>query len=137
MADMEALVPQRQPFLFIDDILSADEHEITGVKTYDQSFFFTQECPAGGRIVPGAILVESIVQCGGAGVTKLGLVKEQLWGLASLQKVHFYASVPLGTTVNMVVRNVKVSNKILKQTGTSFANGERVLEATWLCLVFK
>lgn len=136
MADVETLVPQRPPFLLIDDIISADKKEIVGIKTYDRSFFFAQNCPIHGKIVPGALLVESIVQCGGAGVTQMGLVKESLWGLASLQKVHFYGSVPIGSTVRMSVRNLKVSNRILRQTGTAFVDGKRVLAATWLCLVF-
>ena len=137
MADVETLVPQRPPFLLIDDILSADAKEIVGIKTYDQSFYFAQDCPIHGRVVPGALLVESIVQCGGAGVTQMGLVKESLWGLASLQKVHFYRSVPIGSTVRMSVKNLKISNKIIRQTGIAVVNGKRVLEATWLCLAFR
>ena len=137
MVDVETLVPQRPPFLFIDNIVDANEKEIIGEKTYGHLFPFAQNCPEHGKIVPGALLVESIVQCGGAGVTLMNLVKESLWGLASLEKVHFYGSVPLGSTVRMQVRNLKVTNRILRQTGTAFVDGERVLEATWLCLVLK
>ncbi len=136
MADVETLVPHRYPFLFIDEILSANAQEIVGAKTYDDTFLFVQGSHD-GRMVPGTILVESIVQCGGAGATQLGLVKVQRWGLASLQKVRFYGEVPVGATVNMVVKNVKVSGKLLKQTGTAFVDGRQVLKATWLCMLLK
>lgn len=137
MTDIETLVPQRYPFLFIDEIISADIDEIIGVKTYDKSFLYAQDCSTAGKTIPGTILIESMVQCGGAGVTQLGLIDKRLWGLASLEDVRFLRAVQSGTTVKMVVKNLKVSNKVLKQTGKAFVDGEVVLAATWLCLLLK
>jgi 3-hydroxymyristoyl/3-hydroxydecanoyl-(acyl carrier protein) dehydratases len=137
MCDIETLVPQRYPFLFVDEIISADIHEIIGVKRYDKAFLYAQDCSPVGKTIPSVVLIESMVQCGGAGVTQLGLLKKRLWGLASLENVHFGGVVQPGTTVKMVVKNLKVSNKILKQTGKAFVGDEVVLEATWLCLLLK
>ena len=137
VADVATLVPHRYPFLFIDTILSASEQTIVGMKTYDEAFLFVQVCPDGRKLVPGVILLESIIQCGGAGATQLGLVNRQRWGLASLQKVRFLDAVPVGATVSMSVSNVKVSNKLLKQTGRAQVDGKCVLRATWLCMLLR
>lgn len=134
LSAIERLLPQRYPFLFVDEILSATKDEIIGIKTYDSSFFFYQEYIPGQKAVPSVILIESLVQCGGAGVTLLGIFEKASWGLASLDKVQFLGCIEANATVKMVVKTLKVSNKLLKQTGTAFCDGHIILEATWLCL---
>jgi 3-hydroxyacyl-[acyl-carrier-protein] dehydratase len=135
--DIKTLLPQREPFLFVDELLSAGMDEIVGMMKYDETFPYYLSCSRQRKIVPGVILIESLVQCGGAGVTKLGIIEKALWGLASLEKVQFHGVVELNSTVKMVVKNLKISNRILKQTGVSFCEGETILEATWFCLQFK
>jgi len=134
MTDIEILLPQRYPFLFVDEIISADRNEIIGTKIYDTSFLFFQEYFSNRKIVPNTILLESIVQCGGAGVNQIGLFEKSLWGIASIEKVHFLNVVEPNTLVKMIVRNLKVSNKIIKQTGIAFCEEKAILEATWMCL---
>lgn len=134
MTDIETLLPQRYPFLFVDEIIFADRDEIIAIKTYDTTFLYFQEYFPGQKIVPNSILIESIVQCGGAGLNQIGLFDKSLWGLASIENVRFFDFVEPNTMVKMVVKNLKVSNKVLKQTGTAFCEGEKILEATWMCL---
>ncbi|MDF2502442.1 MAG: Beta-hydroxyacyl-(acyl-carrier-protein) dehydratase FabA/FabZ [Anaerosporomusa subterranea] len=135
--DIESLLPQREPFLFVDELLSAGMDEIVGMMKYDETFPYYLSCSRQRKIVPGVILIESLVQCGGAGVTHLGITEKALWGLASLEKVQFRGVVEPNTTVKMVVKNLKISNKVLKQTGVSLREGEAILQATWFCLRFK
>lgn len=137
MSDIEKLIPQRYPFLFIDDIISADRDEIVGIKMYDKSFIFSQACAQESGIIPGVILIESMVQCGGAGIAKVGLLDKKLWGLASLENVRFFGVVKAASEVRMVVKNLKITNKVLKQSGTAFVDGKIVLKASWVCLEFK
>ena len=134
MTKIEELLPQRYPFLFLDEIEWATKAEIKGRKTYDSTFLFYQEQNGTKKIVPNLILIESLVQCGGAGVTQIGILEKGFWGVATLEDVKFYGSVELDSTVSMLVKTLKVSNKILKQTGTALCNGHVILEATWLCL---
>jgi len=137
LTSIETLLPQRDPFLFVDEIISATTDEIIGSKTYDNSFLYYQGHYPDEKIVPNVILIESMVQCGGAGVTKMGLFEKVLWGLASIEHVRFFHCVECCSTVKIIVKTIKISNKILKQTGTSFCGGHVILEATWLCLRFK
>lgn len=134
MTKIEELLPQRYPFLFLDEIEWATKAEIKGRKTYDSTFLFYQEQNGTKKIVPNLILIESLVQCGGAGVTQIGILEKGFWGVAAVEDVKFYGYVELDSTVSMLVKTLKVSNKILKQTGTALCNGHVILEATWLCL---
>lgn len=137
MSDITDFLPQRAPFLFVDAIHSADVHEIIGSKVYDETFLYCQGHFPARPLIPQVILLESLVQCGGAGIAKLGVTENALWGLATIDNVRFYTSVKPPATVKMVIKNGKISNRILKQTGVSFCNDTMILEATWSCLRFK
>ena len=134
MKVIETLLPQRYPFLFVDEIVSATLDEIIGLNTYDNSFRYYQGHFPEEEIVPNVILLESIIQCGGAGITQIGIFEKALWGLASLTNVKFCGSIKASSTVEMIVKTLKVSNKLLKQTGTAFCGERVILKATWLCL---
>jgi 3-hydroxyacyl-[acyl-carrier-protein] dehydratase len=132
--DIELLLPQRDPFLFVDELISAGTSEITGTMTYDEAFLYYQGHRPQQRIVPVVLLIESLVQCGGAGVNKLGITDGALWALASLENVRIFDVVVPGSTVTMVVQNDKLSSRLIKQSGESFCNGRSILKATWFCL---
>lgn len=136
MKDIEKLIPHRFPFLFVDEIISAEEEEILGFKTYDESFVFFQENFHREKIVPNVILIESMAQCGGAGIKKLGLGGNSFYGFAIIENVKFFNYVRFGETVEMLVKNINISNRIIKQSGTAFCNKKIIAEATWICAKF-
>lgn len=133
MNDIETLIPHRFPFLFVDKILSAEEDETIGIKTYDESFTFFQEYIPGQKVVPNVILIESMGQCGGAGIKKSGVGGDALYGFAVMENVRFFDTVKFGETVKMVVKNINISSRAIKQSGTVFCNDKVVAEATWMC----
>lgn len=134
MNEVESLIPHRAPFLLVDEIVSADEEEIIGVKTYDDSFIFSKGLFPERNMVPGVILVESLGQCGGAGIKKMGICGDALYGFASMENVRFLGKVEVGKTVKMIVRNLKISSRAIKQSGVAYCDGKPVAKATWMCL---
>jgi len=136
IASVEELLPQRYPFLFVDRIISVSAKEIVGIKTYDSMFLFSQGCRL-TQVIPGVILVESLVQCGGAGAAQMGFFEGKLSVLAALEKVRFFGVIRPGGTVEMTVKTLKLSKRLLKQEGRAFVNGKVILKAVWTCIVIE
>ena len=65
-----ALVPQREPFRFIDEILELDENHIVSTVRFSPELDFYRGHFPGRPITPGVILIEAMAQ---AGVVALGL----------------------------------------------------------------
>lgn len=135
MSEIKELLPHREPFLFVDRIEKYDDEEVIGYRRFtDKDFFFKGHFP-GYPVVPGVILIETMAQCGGAGIRLTGRVeKDVLFFLASVDKVKFRQQVRPGDEVKMVIKNLRVSPKTLKQSGKAFVGDQIVAEAEWFCL---
>ncbi len=65
-----ALVPQQEPFRFIDEILELDDEHIVAATTFRPDADFYRGHFPGNPITPGVILTEAMAQ---AGVVALGI----------------------------------------------------------------
>ena len=136
MKDIEALLPHRQPFLFVDEIVEADNKRIVARHVFtEKEFFFKGHFPE-YPVVPGVILIETMAQSGGAGLRKLGALGDKaLFFLASVDKVKFRRQVRPGDEVRSEIENLRVSPKMIKQSGKAYVGDELIAEAEWMCLV--
>ena len=134
MADIKALLPHREPFLFVDRIEKADQEEVIGYRRFTPSdFFFAGHFPE-YPVVPGVILVEALAQCGGAGA-RIVTGNPGLFFLASIEKVKFRRQVRPGEEIRMVIRNLRVTKATVRQSGRTFVGEELAVEAEWLALL--
>jgi 3-hydroxyacyl-[acyl-carrier-protein] dehydratase len=133
MKDIEKLIPHRAPFLFLDEITSVDADSITGNRTFDKSEQIITGSFPDHKFVPGMILIESMVQCGGAGVQLMGIT-HGLFGLANIENANFHHHVKFGEKVVYEIKNIRVGKKVVKQTGVAFVNGTAVADASWMCV---
>jgi 3-hydroxyacyl-[acyl-carrier-protein] dehydratase len=135
MSEIEQLLPHRDPFLFVDRIEKVEEEEIIAYRKFtDRDFFFKGHFPE-YPVVPGVILIETMAQCGGAGIRKAGRVdKDAVPFLAAVDKVKFRSQVRPGDEVKIVIKNLRVSRKSLKQSGKAFVGDQIAAEAEWFCL---
>ena len=123
MNEIEKLLPHRGSFLFVDRIISANEKEIVGVKTFDGTNTFLRGSFPKQGYVPGMILIESMAQCGGAGVRKLALA-DGIFALVSIKNAKFLRGVNYD----------KIGEKLISQSGIILYEGDTAVEAAWMSI---
>jgi len=62
--DIIAKLPYSEPFLFVDEILQADENGITGTYTFRENLDFYKGHFKNNPVTPGVILTETMAQIG-------------------------------------------------------------------------
>jgi 3-hydroxyacyl-[acyl-carrier-protein] dehydratase len=132
------MLPQQEPFRFVDRILEIDEDRIVATYRFrPESDFYRGHFP-GDPVTPGVILLEAVAQ---VGVVALGIYlfaldhsrdeAERTISLFSDAEVEFSGVVPPGTEVTISARKVFWRrNKLRSKATMALADGTLVCEAT-------
>jgi 3-hydroxyacyl-[acyl-carrier-protein] dehydratase len=107
LEEVQAAIPHREPFLFVDEIVECDDKRILCKKTFtDNEFFFKGHYP-GFPIVPGVLQCEAALQAGAILLTRI-FKDENVEGLlpvvAKMGEVRFKQMVQPGDTIFMEVK---------------------------------
>lgn len=132
MSEIKNFLPQREPFLFVDRIISATKEEIIGEKLFDKTFFFYLKTPNTTNTVPDTFLIEALMQCGGAALTKIGIINMMPWVIAKIDKVNIFSSAYENDLVLLKIKTNKISRRIINQTGIAYVNEKPLLQASWV-----
>ncbi|MDQ0204951.1 3-hydroxyacyl-ACP dehydratase FabZ family protein [Pectinatus haikarae] len=136
MKTIKDFLPQREPFLFVDEILSVDNGVIIGSKKYDNDIIFYQNF-GGNLYVPSMILLESLMQCGGAGSRMIAPAESEIFVVTAVRKVKIKAPVCINDTIIMKIQTLRMRGRCFRQKGSAFLNGKFVLGASWQCMSIK
>jgi 3-hydroxyacyl-[acyl-carrier-protein] dehydratase len=134
MKPVTSLIPHRDPFLFVDKIISADEQKIVGERTFPSDTWFFKGHFPDYPVVPGVILIETMAQCGGAGLVWADIMKMRVFLLVSVSDAKFRRQVRPNEKLRMEIENLKLSNRLVKQRGKAFVGDELAAEAEWFCV---
>lgn len=138
MKDIKELLPQREPFLFVDRLVSSDGATAVGEYTFteEKNEFFKGHFP-GNPIVPGVILVESMAQvCIAATIAaREPSGKVPIFLLAAVEKVRFMRPVRPGETLVTRATNGKSRGRYLSFDVEGSVGGEKAVKATLKCFI--
>lgn len=131
---MTDILPHREPFLFVDRITSVSKERTVGEVTYRPDMFFFKGHFPGHPVVPGVILIETMAQCGGAGLILSGQCEGGISLLVGVDNAKFRREVRPGETLRMEVENVKIGSRMSKQHGAAYVGGQLAVEADFRCM---
>lgn len=134
---IEDLIPHRPPFLFVDRLIEATPEYTIGERTFPETEYFFKGHFPDYPVVPGVILVETMAQCGGAGMIAADVCPpDRLFLLGTVDKCKFRRQVRPGDTVRMETRTIRIASKLVRQKGCAYVGDELAAEAEWVCFFF-
>lgn len=129
--EIKNLIPQREPFLFVDEVTARDEKKIETRRTFRaEEDFFKGHFP-GNPIVPGVILQEAMFQSGA-----LLMAGGEAQGLGVVSRVNgakFKTMVRPGDTLCMEVELVDQAANAYYFKGKASVNGKVALAIEFAC----
>ncbi len=128
--DAKDYLSQREPFLFADKFTIMNGI-ITGTKHCDSQCIFMQKI-CSEHILPKMIMLEMLIQCGGAGYSFLNGSKK-LFYLTTVKKVKMKKELTLPSDIVMKITTTKIYKKVFWQEGRIYCQDKLILKATWSC----
>lgn len=126
---IKEIIPHREPFLLVDEILEMDEDHVVGRKyvTGEEDFFrghFPQE-----PVMPGVLIIEAIAQAGAVAVLSRPEFKGRIAYFGKMNNVRFKHKVVPGDVLRLEMTLDKVRGSIGFGTGRAYI-GENTLAAS-------
>ncbi|VEU80976.1 3-hydroxyacyl-ACP dehydratase FabZ [Haploplasma axanthum] len=127
---VKSIIPHREPFLFIDEIVSVESGKTCTAIKYvkEDEEFFKGHFP-GNPVMPGVLILEAMAQSGAISLMSLEDYKDKLILFAGADKVKFRKSVLPGDKLTLVSEVIKLKRNFGSARTKAYVEGELVSEA--------
>jgi 3-hydroxyacyl-[acyl-carrier-protein] dehydratase len=130
IAQIQALLPHRYPFLLVDRIIeNLPGERAVGIKNVTVNEPFFQGHFPGRPIMPGVLIVEAMAQVGGIVLLQMADLKDKLSLFAGIDKVRFRRPVVPGDQLVMTVELICIKQRRFgKMQARATVDGQLVSE---------
>ena len=130
-------LPHRYPFLMVDKVIEATQHEITAIKNVTANEPHMQGHFPGNPIMPGVMILESLLQTGGllAGCSTDIPIGDCTVAVVTMESVKFKKPVVSGEQLILSVSVLTQTQKLWKFIGQAHVGDILVTEAMWTGMV--
>ena len=134
-AQIQALIPHRYPFLFVDRIVEIEPGKrAVGLKHVSMSDQYLQGHFPAYPVMPGVLIVEAIAQAGGALLlTEIPDREHKLMVFTGIEKARFRRPVVPGDQLRIEVDVKAWRGDAVRMQGIVFVEDKKVAEATVTC----
>ncbi len=126
---IKKILPHRDPFIMVDQILEMKDDFIVGVKHLSPDEAFFKGHFPGRPVMPGVLMVEALAQTGGVLVLSKSENRGKIAYLVSVNEARFRRVVVPGEALRLEVKVLKMKSRIGLVHGKAFVGEEIACEA--------
>jgi 3-hydroxyacyl-[acyl-carrier-protein] dehydratase len=136
--DIEALIPHRDPFLWIDEVVEIDEQRIRAKKKIEDALDVFRGHYPRFPILPGVLQIEAAFQAGAILIAKTQQVGEgQVPVVTRLNNTKFRAMVKPGDTLDIEVELTETVSNAFFLKGKVSVDGKVTVRLEFACAAAK
>jgi len=132
--EIKELIPHREPFLLIDEIIALDPGKTCTAVKYitENDFWFSGHFPD-YPVTPGVLMIEMLAQTGGVCIASMPEHKDKLGLFAKIDDARFRRQVVPGDKLELSVTVKKIRSSVAVCSAEAHVGKEKAATA---CLTF-
>ncbi len=128
-AEIKNIIPHREPFLLIDEVLELDQARVVAIKHVSADAEYLQGHFPDFPVMPGVLIIEAMAQAGAVCVLGRPEFQGRLAFFAGIDKVRFKRKVRPGDLLRLEVVLEKLRGSVGFATGRALVDGELAASA--------
>lgn len=126
--EIKDIIPHRDPFLLLDEIIELNEKDATGIKNITKDEFYFKGHFPDKPVVPGVILVESLAQVGAVILLSDERYKGKIAYFTGIKNAKFRKSVIPGDLLYLHCEVTRVKGAFGFGSGKAYVKDDLVCE---------